>query len=93
MKPPKACRGGVATELGIKMVAMCSPTVPAPTPNQACRPMDIILTREELKHLELLAEADSNGLTISAPTPRGGLQRLVDAGYVTDRAISLDTVL
>ena len=55
--------------------------------------MDIILTREELKHLELLAEADSNGLTISAPTPRGGLQRLVDAGYVTDRAISLDTVL
>jgi DNA-binding PadR family transcriptional regulator len=55
--------------------------------------MTITLTGEETRQLELLAEAGKKERTISAPRPRGGLQRLVDAGYVTDRAISMDAVL
>ena len=37
--------------------------------------------------------AGKRGRTISAPTPRGGLKRLVKAGYVTDHAVSMDAVL
>jgi hypothetical protein len=55
--------------------------------------MAITLTAEEIRYLEQLAKADERGRTIGAPTRRGGLQRLVEAGYVTDQAISLDVVL
>jgi DNA-binding MarR family transcriptional regulator len=57
------------------------------------RPMAITLTADEIRHLELLAEADKHGLTVSPSTPRGGLNRLVEAGYIVDRAISMDVVL
>jgi hypothetical protein len=55
--------------------------------------MAIILTAEEIGYLEQLAEAGARGRTISGPRRRGGLQRLVDAGYVTDHSVSLDAVL
>jgi hypothetical protein len=51
----------------------------------------ITLTAEEIGYLEQLAEAGVRG--INAPTPHCGLQRLVDAGYVTDHPVSLHGVL
>ena len=56
-------------------------------------PMAITLTPEEISYLEQLVPAGKRGRTISAPTPRGGLKRLVKAGYVTDHAVSMDAVL
>jgi hypothetical protein len=55
------------------------------------KPMAITLTAEEIGYLEQLAEAGVRG--INAPTPHCGLQRLVDAGYVTDHPVSLHGVL
>ena len=46
---------------------------------------------EEIGHLEQLAEARVRG--INTPTPHGGLQRLVDAGYITYHPVSLHGVL
>jgi hypothetical protein len=55
--------------------------------------MSISLTTKEIGFLKQLEAAGVRGRTISAPTPRAGLGRLVDAGYVTDRAVSMDVVL
>jgi hypothetical protein len=55
--------------------------------------MTLSLTSEEIGLLAELAEAGERGRIISAPTPRIGMKRLVEAGYVTERAISLDAVL
>jgi hypothetical protein len=54
--------------------------------------MAITLTPEEIGYLALLGTAGERGRTISAPTPRGGMKRLVESGYVVDRAISMDAV-
>jgi len=54
--------------------------------------MAISLTTDEVSYLKELVAAGVRGRTISAPTPRHGLERLVQNGYVVDRAISMDTV-
>jgi hypothetical protein len=46
---------------------------------------------EEISHLERLAEAGVRG--INTPTPHGGLERLVDAGYITYHPVSLHGAL
>jgi DNA-binding PadR family transcriptional regulator len=55
--------------------------------------MPIELTAKEIDFLKQLEAAGDRGRTISAPTLRGGLKRLVDAGYVVDEAVSSDAVL
>jgi hypothetical protein len=55
--------------------------------------MPIELTAKEIDFLKQLEAAGDRGRTISAPTPRSGLERLVDAGYVVDETVSLDAVL
>ena len=51
------------------------------------------LTRGEVDHLKQLAAAGERGRTISVPTPQVGMKRLVSLRYVTDQAISMNTVL
>jgi hypothetical protein len=53
--------------------------------------MAITLMAEEIGQLEQLAEAGVRG--INTPTPHDGLQRLVDAGYITYHPVSLHGVL
>jgi hypothetical protein len=53
----------------------------------------IILTAQELGYLKELFAAGDRGRTVSAPTPRNGLHRLVSTGYVNDQAISMDATL
>jgi hypothetical protein len=48
--------------------------------------MPISLTTKEIGYLKQLEAAGNRGRTISVPTSRAGLLRLIDAGYVTDRA-------
>jgi len=55
--------------------------------------MKLKLTPKEIDLLKQLATAGKGGRTITAPTPRSGLTRLVEAGYVVDRATSMDSVL
>ena len=52
--------------------------------------MTITLTAVEIGYLKELAAAGKHGRTITAPTPRKGVKRLVAAGYVVGRAISVD---
>jgi hypothetical protein len=52
----------------------------------------ILLTGGEIGFLKQLEAAGDRGRTMSGPTPRSGLRRLIDAGYVTDRAVSIDVV-
>jgi len=55
--------------------------------------MAITLTADEISYLELLEEADKAGHRITgASSPPVGLQRLIDAGYITE-AIDLDAVV
>jgi len=54
--------------------------------------MAISLTRDEVKYLKELVAAGERGRTINAPTPRDGLERLVQASYVVARAISTDAM-
>jgi hypothetical protein len=50
------------------------------------------LTAQEIGYLKELCAAGERGRTVSAPTPRNELHRLIDAGYVNDHAISMDAV-
>jgi hypothetical protein len=51
------------------------------------------LTSEEIDLLKQLAGAGEGGRTITAPAQRGGMTRLVEAGYATEQAVSLATNL
>jgi trans-aconitate methyltransferase len=62
-----------------------------PKYNQGPTHVNIDLTAEEIEYLKQLAAAGQRGRTISAPTLRNGLKRLVKAKYVVGRAVSLDT--
>jgi hypothetical protein len=53
----------------------------------------ITLTAQEIGHLKELFAAGDRGRTVSAPTPRNGLHRLIDAGYVNDHAISMEAAV
>ena len=55
--------------------------------------MPIELTPEEIALLEELAAAGQDGPTISGARRRDGLARLVEVGFVTDQAASMDSVL
>jgi DNA-binding PadR family transcriptional regulator len=48
------------------------------------------VTAEEIQYLKHLSAAGLRGRTISASTLRNGLKRLVQAGYVVGRAVSVD---
>jgi hypothetical protein len=54
--------------------------------------MPISLTTEEVKYLKELVAAGEWGRTIAAPSRREGLKRLVEAGYVVGRPISMHAV-
>jgi hypothetical protein len=56
--------------------------------------MAITLMAAEIGHLEQLAETGvRRDQQINTPTPHGGIQRLVDAGYITYHPVSLHGVL
>jgi hypothetical protein len=61
-----------------------------PKYNQGPTHPTIVLTAEEIKYLKQLSAAGQRGRTISAPTLRSGLKRLVKAKFVVGRAVSLD---
>jgi hypothetical protein len=52
----------------------------------------VILTQEEVELLKQLKAAGGRGRTVSTLKTHDRLKRLVDAGYVTDQAASLDLV-
>jgi hypothetical protein len=55
-------------------------------------PSPISLSNEEVQLLKLLKAAGSHDRTISNLNSRSGAERLVKIGYVTDYAVTLDTV-
>jgi DNA-binding MarR family transcriptional regulator len=54
--------------------------------------MPISLTTEEVKYLKELVAAGERGRTIVEPSRREVLKRLVEAGYVVSRPMSMHTV-
>jgi len=53
----------------------------------------ISLTAQEIGYLKELCAAGDRGRTVTAPTLRNGLDRLVSAGYVNDHAINMKAVI
>jgi hypothetical protein len=86
--PPRSC--GKARETGV-ISALALGLLGAITPRGGWTPID--LTEEDFQLLKQLAAAGERGGTVIAPMSRGGLRKLVRAGYVVDRAVSMNAVL